>query len=96
MDSCYNYRMSSSAGNVLDRILDPLTECLTPEVAKKIADLEADVGTQARFDELADKANEGQLSDEERNEYDKFREAFHFLTIVQAKARSLLDRQNGA
>ena len=88
--------MSSSAGNVLDRILDPLTDCLTPEVAKRIADLRADFQTQARFDELADKANEGRLSDDERAEYDKFRDAFHFLTIVQAKARSFLDRQNGS
>ena len=88
--------MSSSAGSVLDRILDPLADCLTPEVAKRIADLRADPQTQARFDELADKANEGQLSDAERTEYAKFREAFHFLTIVQAKARSLLDRQVGS
>lgn len=88
--------MSNSGSNVLDRILDPLADCLTPEVAKKIADLRADVQTQARFDELADKANEGQLSNAERAEYDKFREAFHFLTIVQAKARSLLDRQNAS
>ncbi len=88
--------MSTSAGNVLDRILNPLADCLTPEVARKIADLRADVQTQARFDELADKANEGQLSDAERIEYEKFREAFHFLTIVQAKARSLLDRANAS
>ncbi len=84
---------NSSSSTVLDRILDPFTECLTPEVAKRVTDLRADAETQARIDELADKANEGQLSDEERSEYDKYREAFHFITILQAKARTLLDRQ---
>ena len=52
--------------------------------------------TQARVDQLADKANEGELSNDERAEYDKFREAFHFVTILQAKARTLLDRQTAS
>jgi hypothetical protein len=76
--------------DVLDRVLDPFTHCLTPEVARRIAELRADSGTQARVEELADKANEGQLTDEERAEYDAYRSAFHFVTILQSKARTLL------
>jgi hypothetical protein len=83
----------SSASTVLDRVLDPFTDCLTPQVAKRIVDLRAEPEAQARLDELADKANEGQLSPEEQAEYDKYREAFHFITILQTKARSLLQRQ---
>ena len=81
--------------DVLDRVLDPLTHCFTPEVARRIADLRADSATQTRVDELADKANEGQLIDEERAEYDAYRSAFHFVTILRRKARALL-RQAGA
>ena len=81
---------------VLDRVLEPFTECLTPEVARKIVDLRADPETQARVDELADKANEGGLSTEERAEYEKYLEASRFVTILQAKARTLLDRQSAA
>jgi hypothetical protein len=81
--------------DVLDRVLDPFTRCLTPEVARRIADLSADSATQTRVDELADKANEGQLSDQERAEYDAYRSAFHFVTILQTKARTLL-KQAGA
>jgi len=44
---------------------------------------------QARVDELASKANEDRLSERERAEYDTYRSAFHFVTILQAKARSL-------
>ena len=76
--------------DVLDRVLDPLTHCFTPEVARRIADLRADSATQTRVDELADKANEGQLTDEERAEYDAYRSAFHFVTVLQTKARTLL------
>ena len=83
----------SSSSSVLDRVLDPFTECLTPEVAERVVRLRADAGVQARVDDLADKANEGRLSDDERAEYDKYREAFHFITILQAKARTLLERQ---
>jgi len=81
--------------DVLDRVLEPFTRCLTPEVARRIADLSADSVTQTRVDELADKANEGNLTDQERAEYDAYRSAFHFVTILQTKARTLL-KQAGA
>jgi len=79
--------------SILDRVLEPITDCLTPDVAAKLVALRADAETQARVDELAEKANEGTLSTEERTEYDRYREAFHFVTILQAKARKLLTEQ---
>jgi hypothetical protein len=82
--------------DVLDRVLDPFTHCLTPEVARRIANLRADSATQTRVDELADKANEGQLTDEERAEYDPYRSAFHLVTILQSKARTLLKQAGTA
>ena len=78
---------------ILDRVLDPITDCLTPDVAAKLVALHADAQTQARVDELAEKANEGTLSTEEGAEYDRYRDAFHFVTILQAKARKLLTKQ---
>ncbi len=79
--------------SILDRVLEPITGCLTPDVAAKLLALRADAETRARVDELADKANEGTLLTEERAEYDRYREAFHFVTILQAKARKLLTEQ---
>lgn len=78
--------------DVLDRVLEPFMKCLTPEVAQRIVNLRADAPTQARVDELAGKANEGLLSVMEKAEYDRYRDAFHLVTIVQAKARRLLAR----
>jgi hypothetical protein len=87
----YNRLMASTPrSSVFDRVLDPLTECLTPEAARRIADQRADEETQALFDELGDKANEGQLTAEDRATYDELRAAFHLITRLQAKARSLL------
>ena len=82
--------MSDITSNVLDQVLTPFTECLTPDVAQRIVDMRANSETQSRLDELAEKANEGQLSPLEETEYTKFREAFHFITVLQAKARHLL------
>lgn len=84
---------NSSSISVLDRVLDPVMECFTPEVARRLADLRADPRIQARVDELAGKANEGQLSAEEQAEYDKYREVYHLVTVLQAKARRFLKTQ---
>jgi len=82
--------MSNTTSNVLDQILTPFTECLTPDIAQRIVDMQANPETQSRLDELAGKANEGQLSSAEEAEYAQYREAFHFITVLQTKARHLL------
>lgn len=65
--------MADAAGAVaLDRILDPVGRCLTPEVARALMDLRTDAETQARIDELADKATEGTLPAPERAEYEEY------------------------
>jgi hypothetical protein len=81
---------------VIDRVLDPLLDCFTPEVAQKVATMRADAQTQARVDELAARANEGELSAGEQDEYDRILELFHFVTIVQAKARKYLKLHSAA
>jgi uncharacterized protein YnzC (UPF0291/DUF896 family) len=81
-----------SSHKALDRILDPFAECLTPEVARRIVALQADPQSQARIDELAEKNTEGQISEEELAEYDTYIQAIDFITILQAKARNLLEQ----
>jgi hypothetical protein len=82
----------STSNSVLDRILDPFAECLTPEVARRIVALSADAETQARIDQLADKNTEGRLSEDELAEYDTYIQAIEFITFLQAKARTLLEQ----
>jgi len=65
---------------------------MTREMAEKVADLRADSDGQARVDELADKCTEGELTAEERAEYESYVHAIRVIGVLQAQARSLLHR----
>jgi hypothetical protein len=82
--------MKNMNTTVLDRFLRPFTACLTPEVAQRIVNLQLDSQSQTRLDELAAKANEGQLTDDERQEYEEFIEGIDLMGILKAQARTLL------
>lgn len=81
------------APTVLDRLLEPVGRSMTPELARELVELRAAPDVQARLDELAEKCNEGQLTAEERAEYESFIHAIHLIGLLQAKARAVL--QNG-
>lgn len=76
----------------LDRFLEPLAGCLSPEVAAKVASLRADEAMQDRIDYLADRANEGLLTAAENEEYVGYLHAIDILAVLQAKARALLNK----
>jgi len=52
-----------------------------------LAQLQADSSLADRMDELAEKANEGALSAEERAEYKAYIEANNLMAVLQAEAR---------
>ncbi|HEY8665407.1 MAG TPA: hypothetical protein VIL86_02020 [Tepidisphaeraceae bacterium] len=72
---------------ILDEMLDPVGECLTPAVAARIAALRASAQTQRRLDELAKKNSEGLLTPDEESEYEAYVEALDVIAVLQAKAR---------
>ncbi len=74
------------------RLLDAVGRCLTPAVARRIVELRADAETTARVEVLAEKCNEGELTPEERAEYQSYVSTSTFIAILQAKARALLTR----
>ena len=76
---------------LIDDLLDPVVECLTPEVARRVASLRASPVVQSRFDELAEKCNEGRLSAAEAEQYDALLRALDVLTALQLKARKRLE-----
>ena len=82
----------STAAIHLERLLEPLAGCLSPDVAAKVADLRADEAIQDRIDYLAERSNEGLLTAEEREEYAGYLHAIDVIAVLQAKARSLLRR----
>ena len=82
--------MSTTAATPLDRLLEPLAAGLTSEMARYIAEFRADPDVQARIEQLAEKANEGELSEAERSEYEAFVDGGTLIAILQAKARKRL------
>ncbi|REJ90213.1 MAG: hypothetical protein DWQ34_17775 [Planctomycetota bacterium] len=78
----------------LDRLLDPVTDAFTPELARAIVDLRADAETEARINLLRRKANDGTLTPEEDAEYKEFVEAVDVLSVIQSKARRFLARRS--
>jgi hypothetical protein len=76
--------------DALDRLLDPVRECLTPEVAARIAALRADPATQVKLDDLADRHHAGTLTADELAEYEAIVRAGSLIAVLQAKARAVL------
>lgn len=81
-------KLSQSA--VLDELFDPVSQCLTPDVARRIAGLRASPEVQQKMDELAEKSTEGTLTPAERTEYEMRVRAINFIGVLQAKARAVI------
>jgi hypothetical protein len=75
----------------MDRVLDPLVACLNREAAMSIVDLRIDPEIQARVEVLAERANEGTLTPDERAEYLSYVEAADLLAIFKLKAKHHLE-----
>lgn len=81
-----------STTSLLDKIFDPLGEVLTPETAARLVELRASPEVQSRLEELADRSTAGDLTPEESEEYRTYVQAIDFISIVQSKARQILNR----
>ena len=79
------------ASKVMDRVLDPLSRNLTAEAACILGALRLDDAAQARLEELASRNTEGQLTPEERAEYEAWVSACDLVAILQSKARAWLN-----
>lgn len=89
-------KIVSAEPDALDRLFASFSACLTPAAARRIAAFRADAPTQARVAELAEKCNEGELTANERREYEAYVQAIDFISILQAKARAALKKPRKA
>jgi hypothetical protein len=74
----------------LDGLLDPLGRCLDAESAQRIIALRVAAPVQERIDTLAERANNGVLTEDERTEYEALINAADFISILKLKARENL------
>ena len=82
--------MASSQISALERLLRPLSQNLNLELARALVGLQADAETQVRYDELADKRSEGQLTPAELAELESIVCANTLLGVLKTQARAFL------
>ena len=85
----------TAAIGVLDGLLDPLSRCLDAESARRVAEFRVAPVVQERIDVLAERANEGLLTADEREEYEAIINAADFISILKLKAQSNLKSNSG-
>jgi hypothetical protein len=81
---------TANTAPALDRLVGPLSKCLTLESARRLLALKADPKLQARVDYLAGRCNQGLLTPEERAEYGNHVTFGTFVVILKSKGRQLL------
>jgi len=79
-----------SSTTLLDELLDPLSQCLDDVSAQRLIDFRIAPAVQRRMEELAERANEGLLSSEERSQYEAMIHAADLISILKLKARRQL------
>lgn len=89
-----NGRVKATA--LLGGIIEPIVRCLTPQAAREILALRADEDARRRVEELGAKSNEGQLTPDERAEYQLFVEVGDIVALLQARARRFLAEHPGS
>lgn len=80
---------------VVDRLVSPLGECLTPESARRLLALKPDPDLMASVDDMASRHTEGRLRPEEMAEYGRHVSYSTFIAILKSKARQLLATPQG-
>lgn len=75
---------------VLDRLIRPDKELLTPDAARTLLSLKFHKSDERRMNQLATKAQRGTLTAAERAEAEQYNLVSHMVALLQAKARGAL------
>lgn len=79
-----------------DRVLASIAGCLTPDIARRLADARLDEATQARIEDLAERHSSGTLTDAELSEYQTYVTVIDVISLLQAKARRVAKTASAA
>jgi hypothetical protein len=77
---------TASEASAFERGIRPVVELVLPEKAEALLKLQTDPELRRRIDELAGKCTEGQLTEEERAEYEGYVRANKFVAILRRQA----------
>jgi hypothetical protein len=80
----------------LEQLLRPLRRGLNAELAALLLRMQADDEVQARYEDLAERNTDGNLSQTELDELTSIVRANALLTVLKAEARAFLQHPNAA
>ncbi len=86
----------TTGASILERMIEPQRGGFSNQHALSVLSLDFSSDEQARYAELAQKAQDGTLSEPEEAELNEFVAANSLLTIPQSKARISLKKHNPA
>lgn len=72
---------------IWERVIDPNEDDLSPEAARFLLRLDFGEPDHARMQELAEKSNDGTLTEDERTELHNYVRIGNVLALIQSKAR---------
>lgn len=78
---------------ILEYILEPIASALNPKAARTLLNIRADSYSQARVAELAEKCNQGTLTEDERDQYEMYIQAGRVVALFRAKAKAILAKK---
>lgn len=87
---------STSERSSLERLLRPLRRELNADFAAALLRMQADEELQSRYDELADRNTQDQLTPDERKELESIVRANVMLSVLKAEARAFLQHPTAA
>ena len=82
-----------SESMAFDRGVGPILRTVLVDRAEAVLDFRPEPALRLRIEELAAKSTEGELTEEERSEYEGYVRANKFIAIFQRQARRFLDRR---
>ncbi len=85
---------SLTEAEIFARIIHPEEGSLSQDVSRAILSLQFEAGDIARMNELAERNNQGLLSEVERQEMERYLRVGNFLNLLHAKARQSLQNQS--
>jgi hypothetical protein len=87
---------TASERSNLEQLLRPLRRELNAEFAAALLRMQADEEMQSRYDDLADRNTQDQLTPEERKELESIVRANVMLSVLKAEARAFLQHPTAA
>ena len=87
--------MSDTSTGVLSDLLEPLSHCLDAESARRVTEFRIAPLVEERISVLAERANEGILTERERADYEAIINAADFISILKLQAQRNLKSNGG-